>query len=82
MAELIVFRTSDTAASFSSASSRSRASCSVLAADELRVRAASVAPGRFGAAGLRRRDLAEPALERPRMAFLEAQEAHGSWSNW
>ena len=37
---------------------------------------------RFGAAGLRRRDLTDPALERPRMAFPEAQEAHRSGSNW
>jgi len=37
---------------------------------------------RFGAAGLRRRDLTDPALERPRMAFPEAQEAHRSGSSW
>jgi len=51
-------------------------------ADELRGRAASAPLERFGAAGLRRRDLTDPALERPRMAFPEAQEAHRSGSNW
>ena len=45
-------------------------------ADGLRGRTIPLA--RFGAAGLRRRDLTEPALERPLMAFPEAQEAHRS----
>ena len=58
------------------------ASDSWLMADELRGRAALVPPGRFGAAALRRRDLTDPALERPRMAFPEAQEVHRSGSNW
>ena len=51
-------------------------------ADELRCRAASFPLRRFGAALLRRRDLTDPALERPRMAFPEAQEVHRSGSNW
>ena len=50
--------------------------------DDLRGRAVAVPLTRFGAAGLRRRDLAEPALERPLMAFPEAQEMHRSGSNW
>jgi hypothetical protein len=54
----------------------SAASDSWLAADELRSRAVPL--GRFGPAGLRRRDLAESGLERARMAFPEAQEAHRS----
>src|SRR5262249_32476664 len=84
--ELMIFRTSEAAESCSSASSRSRASCANSgpwpAAAELRGRAASVPLTRFGVAGVPRRDLADPALERPRMAFPEAQEAHGSGSNW
>ena len=67
-----------------SASSRlTRAtSDSCTAANKLRGRAASVPLARFRAAGLRRRDLAEPALERRPMAFPEAQKAHRSGSNW
>jgi hypothetical protein len=38
-------------------------------ADELRCRAASVPLARFNATDLRRRDLAEPALERRFLAF-------------
>src|SRR5215472_12998784 len=68
----IVLRTLAVAACCSRASSSSRRSCAIslswLAADELRGRAASVPLERFGAAGLRRRDLTELALERRRIA--------------
>ena len=43
-------------------------------ADELRGRAASAPLERFGAAGLRRRDLTDPALERRLIAFPKAQD--------
>jgi hypothetical protein len=83
-AELIMRNTSAVATCSWRASASSRltraTSDSWLAADELRGRDASVPLGRFGAAGLRRRDLTGPALERPRMAFPEAQEAHGNGS--
>ena len=75
---LMIIKTSEAAVSRSSASFRSWArraiSDSDSAADELRCRFASVPLARFGAAGLRRRDLTNPALERPLMAFPEAQE--------
>ena len=59
------------------------ASESWLVAVELRLPAAAVPQLRFGAAALRRRGLlADPALERPRMAFPEAQGTHRSWSTW
>jgi hypothetical protein len=78
-------RTSDAAVCCSNDSDSSLASRVALAsspaADEPRGRAVPIALGRFGAAGLRRRGLAEPALERPFMAFPEAQEAHGSGSD-
>src|SRR5690242_2795275 len=78
-------RTSDVAVCCSSDSDSSLASraafASSPAADEPRGRAVPILLGRFGAAGLRRRGLVEPALERPFMAFPEAQEGHGSGSD-
>src|SRR5690242_11001463 len=53
---------------------------SASAADALRGRAASARLVRFGAAGLRLRDLPEPALERRAMAFPEALRAYRSGS--
>jgi hypothetical protein len=74
---LMTLSTSAVVACCSLASISSRRSCAIslswLAADELRGRAAAVPLGRFGAAALRRRDLTDPALERPLMAFPEAQ---------
>src|SRR5215472_6514856 len=76
-------RTSEVAVCCSNDSESSQASRAALAsspaADQRRGRA--VPRGRFGAAGLRRRDLVEPALERPFMAFSDAREAHGSGSD-
>src|SRR5262249_37405798 len=69
--------TSAVAFSRSSASSRSRRS----RADSLSARTVGTLR-RFGVAAFRRRDLTDPALERPRMAFPEAQETHRSGSNW
>src|SRR5437868_1465328 len=81
----MMFKISEAATSRSSASFKSWAKCaisdSLLGADELRRRAASAPLGRFGAAGLRRRGLADPALERPLITFLKAQETHRSGSN-
>jgi len=78
-------RTSDVAVCCSNDSDSSLASRAALAsspaADEPRGRAVPVPLGRFDAAGLRRRGLAEPALERPFIAFPEAQEAHRSGSD-
>ena len=50
------------------------------AADELTGRAVPL--GRFSAVGLRRRGLADPALERPRMALHQDSAGYRSGSNW
>ena len=79
-------RTSDVAVCCSNDSDSSLASraafASSPAADEPRGRAVPIPLGRFGAAGLRRRDLVEPALERRFMAFPEAlpTQATGLWA--
>jgi hypothetical protein len=63
---------------FTRASASSRLSRAISefwpAADELTGRDVSVPLGRFGAAGLRRRGLTNPTLERRRIAFPMAQD--------
>ena len=79
-------RTSDVAVCCSNDSDSSLASraafASSPAADEPRGRAVPIPLGRFGAAGLRRRGLVDPALERPRMALHQDSAGHRSGSNW
>jgi len=57
----------------SSLASRAASECG-LATAELRGRAALLPLARFRAAGLRRRDLTDPALERRLIAFPKAQD--------